>query len=104
FTRIFQWIGRAIGLVVSAVFRPFRWAGGWYAGRGFVLKGILGALVIVVVCLYGYFFYVTQWWNNFDPDYPAALSAQKDPTAAGSPLDGSAADSQQNPTSCKPSA
>lgn len=104
FTRIFQWIGRGIGLVVSAIVWPFRWAGGWYVGRGFVLKGALGALAVVIVCLYGYFFYVTQWWTNFDPDYPAAISAQKDLTAAGSPLDGSAADSQQNPTSCKPSA
>jgi len=102
-TRVFQWIGRGIGLAVGIVLWPFLWIGRWYGGRGFVLKGILGAVVAVLIGLYGYFFYVTQWWTGFNPDYPAALAAQKDATAAGSPVD-AAAGAQQTPAACKPSA
>ncbi len=100
-TRIFQWVGRGIGLAVGIVLWPFLWVSRWYSGRGFILKGVLGAVVVVLVGLYAYFFYVTQWWTNFNPDYPAALSAQKEPTAAGNPV---STDTQQTPTSCKPSA
>jgi len=106
-TRIFQWIGRGIGFVVGILLWPFLWASRWYTGRGFVLKAGLGTILVVLVGLYGYFFYVTQWWTNFNPDYPAAFSAQKGATAAGSPVDAAAterATPQQAPSSCKPSA
>ena len=64
FTRIFQWIGRGIGFVVGLIARPFMWLGRWYVERGWILKSMLGAIVLVVIGLYANFFYVTQLWNG----------------------------------------
>jgi hypothetical protein len=83
FTRIFHWIGRGIGLVIGVLLWPFLWAGRWYTQRGLVLKGVLGLIVLGIIGLYGYFFYVTQWWNNFNPDYPTLTAASANPQAAG---------------------
>ncbi|WP_378949348.1 DUF2333 family protein [Mesorhizobium sp. ANAO-SY3R2] len=91
FTRIFQLIGRGIGFVIGLVLWPFMWLGRWYLQRGWILKSILGAIVAVVVGLYAYFFYVTQFWSDFDPDYPARIvaaskTAQAANTLAGDPI------------------
>ena len=75
FTRIFQAIGRAIGLAVSFVLAPFRWLGLWYARRGGILKAVFGAALLILVALYLYFFWNTQRWTGFDPDYAARYSA-----------------------------
>ncbi len=83
FTRIFHWIGRGIGLVIGVLLWPFLWVGRWYTQRGLVLKGVLGLIVLGIIGLYGYFFYVTQWWNNFNPDYPTLTAASANPQAAG---------------------
>lgn len=69
FTRLFQAIERGIGYAVGIVLLPFLWLGRWYRERGWILRVLLGALLIVLVGLYAYFFWVTQVWNNFDPDY-----------------------------------
>ncbi|MER9408128.1 DUF2333 domain-containing protein, partial [Mesorhizobium caraganae] len=69
FTRIFQWIGRGIGLVIGAILWPFMWAGRWYTQRGWILKAVVGLALLVLVGLYANFFYATQWWNKFDPNY-----------------------------------
>ncbi len=108
FTRVFQLIGRGIGFVVGILLWPFMWAGRWYRQRGWILKAVVGAALLVVVAMYGYFVYVTQWWTDFDPDYPAAISASASPAAAGDPMTpnaaGAAATTAQAPQSCKPSA
>ncbi|WP_192258809.1 DUF2333 family protein [Mesorhizobium caraganae] len=69
FTRIFQWIGRGIGLVIGAILWPFIWAGRWYTQRGWILKAVVGLALLVLIGLYANFFYATQWWNKFDPNY-----------------------------------
>ncbi|ESY13691.1 DUF2333 family protein [Mesorhizobium sp. C386A] len=69
FTRIFQWIGRGIGLVIGAILWPFLWAGRWYTQRGWILKAVVGLALLVLIGLYANFFYATQWWNKFDPNY-----------------------------------
>jgi hypothetical protein len=69
FTRIFQAIGRAIGTAVGFTARPFLGAGRWYAQRGVILKAVLGAIALLIAGLYGYFFWTTQRWIGFDPDY-----------------------------------
>jgi hypothetical protein len=102
-TRIFQWIGRGIGLLIGVILWPFLWAGRWYTQRGWILKAVLGAALLVLVGLYANFFYATQWWNNFDPNYPAALSQQKSASLAGSPVAGDAATTTA-PQTCQPSA
>ena len=104
FTRLFQWIGRGLGYLIGVVMWPFLWAARWYWGRGWMLKGGVGAVILVVVALYGYFFYVTQFWTNFNPDYPAALAQTREATAAGDPVDTAKSVSGQPAQSCKPSA
>jgi hypothetical protein len=69
FTRLFQWIGRGIGFAIGIVLWPFMWAGRWYTQRGWILKAVIGVILAGLVGLYAYFFYATQFWNNFDPNY-----------------------------------
>ncbi len=38
-----------------------------------MLKAVLGAFLLGLVLLYGYFFWTTQRWTNFNPDYVKAL-------------------------------
>jgi hypothetical protein len=83
FTRSFEAIGRGFGLVVSFVMSPFRWLGGWYGRRGGILKGVLGACLLVLVGLYLYFFWSTQRWTNFNTDYAAGYTTPAEPVATG---------------------
>ena len=87
FTRVFQWIGRGIGLVVGVILWPFLWAGRWYTQRGWILKSILGLALAVLVCLYAYFFWTTQRWTNFNPDYVVAYDLEKRAASAGEALE-----------------
>ena len=75
FTRVFQWIGRGIGFLIGIILWPFMWAGRWYTQRGWILKSVLGLILAAIVLGYAYFFYVTQFWKDFDPDYPSAVVA-----------------------------
>ena len=87
FIRVFQWIGRGVGLLIGVILWPFMWAGRWYMTKGWILKGIIGVLLAAIVVLYGYFIWQTQIWHAFDPDYPTArgdMAAGK--TLAGEPV------------------
>ena len=75
FTRLFQMMGKGIGFLVGVILWPFMWVGRWLGERGWILKGVVGLILAVFVGTYGYFFYVTQFWTNFDPDYPSHVSA-----------------------------
>lgn len=86
FVRVFEWVGRGIGWIVAALLWPFAALGRWYVRRGLVLRGIVGVLILVVVGLYGYFFYVTQFWTGFDPDYPTRRAVVAGNTVAGAPI------------------
>jgi hypothetical protein len=101
FARMFQLLGKGIGLVVGVLAWPFLWLGRWYRRRGWILRAVVGAVLLGIVGLYGYFFYVTQFWNDFDPDYPTALVDARGTGAAGEPAQAAAGDAAQ---SCKPSA
>jgi hypothetical protein len=104
-TRIFQWIGRGIGFLVGVILWPFLWAGRWYTQRGWILKAVVGAALLVLIGLYANFFYATQWWNNFDPNYPSAQIQQQDTALAGAPVTSTTGtDTTAAPASCKPSA
>lgn len=83
FTRVFQWIGRGIGIVVGVILWPFLWAGRWYVQKGWILKGIVGAVVAIFIGLYAYLFYTTQWWTGFNPDYVQAYNLTKRGVSAG---------------------
>lgn len=77
FTRIFRAIGRGIGRIVAWIFRPFAAAGGWYARRGWLIKGPIAIGLLILVVLYGYFVWNTQHWAGFDPNYVAAYDFSK---------------------------
>ena len=107
FARIFQSIGRGIGYAVGVVLWPFVWLGRWYRERGGILKAVLGALLLGLVLLYGYFFWTAQRWTNFNPDYVKTLDlAGKDTGsgAQGTPPAGIIGASEQAATATQPGA
>lgn len=74
FTWVFQMIGRGVGFVIGIILWPFMWAGRWYVRRGWILKAILGVILLGIVVLYARFFWATQFWTNFNPDYADAYT------------------------------
>ena len=83
FTRVFQWIGRGIGLVIGVLLWPFLWAGRWYTQRGWILKTVLGLAIAGLMVLYGIFFWNTQNWAGFNPDYVEAYDLENRNVSAG---------------------
>ncbi|WP_457299603.1 DUF2333 family protein [Phyllobacterium sp. P5_D12] len=86
FSRIFYYIGRGIGFVIGILLWPFMWLGSWYGQRGIILKAVLGLAVLVWLGLYGYFFYNTQVWKNFNPDYIVAYNFKSLTVPVGEPV------------------
>lgn len=91
FSRIFYYIGRGIGFLVGIILWPFLWLGSWYGQRGIVLKAVLGVVALVWLGLYGYFFYNTQAWTNFNPDYISVYDFKNRNVPAGEPVAAQAA-------------
>jgi len=99
FQRIGQAVGRGIGLLVAWLIWPFMAAHGWYGRRHWMVKGPILAVLALLIGFYGYFFWQTQIWSGFNPNFvdsyrwserttpagqelPAAASAQGSATAA----------------------
>ncbi|MDI6027215.1 DUF2333 family protein [Corticibacterium sp. UT-5YL-CI-8] len=109
FTRVFQWIGRGIGLLIGVLLWPFLWLGRWYMSSGWILKAVAGVVIVGIVASYAYFFYVTQFWTNFDPDYPnqieaTSTTAQATDAVAGDQLPATAAAPATGATPATPAA
>ncbi len=83
FTRIFQAIGRFVGMVVAGIMWPFVAFARWYRERSWILKGPIGIGLVVLAGLYVYFLYNTLIWNNFDTNYPAAYNLKERNLSAG---------------------
>ena len=83
FTWIFQMIGKGIGIVIAWLLWPFLLAAAWYRKRGMILKAVVGALLLGLVALYGYFFWQSTVWTNFDPNYATAYSRGAQSASAG---------------------
>jgi len=83
FTRVFQAIGRGIGLLISWLLWPFVAASAWYARRGWLIKGPIGIGLVVLVGLYGYFIWNTQVWTGFDTNYVASYNLAGRNVSAG---------------------
>ncbi len=91
FTWIFQLIGKGIGIVIAWILWPFLLAAQWYRRRGIILKAIVGVLLLALVGLYGYFFWQSQAWTNFDPGYASAYSREGQSASAGEAIISAAA-------------
>ena len=84
-----QAIGRGLRAAADAVLWPFRRLGGWFEGRGGMAKAVIGVVLLLLVLLYGYFFWTTQRWTNFNPSYAEAYQQPAEATAqSGSPSGG----------------
>ncbi|MEM9107733.1 MAG: DUF2333 family protein [Pseudomonadota bacterium] len=82
FERIFTLIGHGIGVVIAWILWPFMAATRWYRSKGFILKTVVGGLVLVVVVLYAIFIWRTLWIRDFDPDYIVAYNLEEQGTRA----------------------
>ncbi|MFP5076775.1 DUF2333 family protein [Rhizobium sp. YIM 134829] len=86
FQSIRQGISRLGGWLSAALLRPFRAGPGISSRRGLLIKAPLLAFVLLFIGLYGYFFWQTQAWTNFDPDYPGHYNFAARKLDAGLPV------------------
>ncbi|MBN7805899.1 DUF2333 family protein [Agrobacterium rosae] len=98
FKRIFAALGRGASLVIAWLFWPFRAGHGWYKNRDGFIKVPIAAVLVLFVGLYGYFFWQTQVWTNFNPDYVNDYKFSERTLGAGQELPAPA------PTAVAPSA
>lgn len=94
----FAAIGRGIGLGVAALLWPFVAMSRWYTGRGWILRGVVGAIAFVWLASYLWFFWQSQRWTAFDPDYVAAYDFSRRTVPPGTAIAGA------SPAACQTSA
>ena len=100
FTRIFEAIGRGLGRFVAVLLWPFVALSRWYTRRGWMLRGILGALVAALFAFYFHFAWQTQAWTSFNPDYVNAYKLDDEAAKAEAAAAASAKATTQ-PVACK---
>lgn len=69
FRRFLASLSRVLGLIFARLAWPFMAARGWYGQRNWTIRGTIIAVLAIVFGFYGYFFYQTQVWTDFDPDF-----------------------------------
>lgn len=69
FRSLLAGIRRGFGLAFAAIVWPFLAAHGWYKDRGFIIKAVVAAILVVFIGFNAVFFWQTQRWNGFDPDF-----------------------------------
>ncbi|MGN6583138.1 MAG: DUF2333 family protein, partial [Rhizobiaceae bacterium] len=74
------WIARRL---FAAVAWPFRRWGGAKTKRGWAVRGGVLIAVLLLIALYANFFWQTQTWTNFNPDYVAAYKLHDRQVTAG---------------------
>ncbi len=88
FTRIFQAIGRGFGMAVAGIMWPFVAFGRWYRARGWLIRGPVGIVLLILAGLYGYFLYHAVVWTNFNTAYPTTYNLTGRNLSAGEPVPG----------------
>lgn len=86
FRSLLAGIRRCFGLAFAAVVWPFLAVHGWYRDRGLVIKASLVAFLLIFFGFNALFFWQTQRWNGFDPDYPSQYNLQSRTLIAGQEL------------------
>ena len=85
-TKIFAWIGRGIGTIIAWLCWPFIAFSQWYKKRGWILRSIVGAIVLFIVVSYGVFMWNALYTRGYDLNYTAALNLADRKVSAGEQL------------------
>ncbi|SMD03526.1 DUF2333 family protein [Rhizobium sp. RU36D] len=96
FERVFRAIGRGLGMAVAWLVWPFMAAHGWYQRRNWLIKAPILVVLLVIIGFYGQFFWRTQFWYHFDPEFVQAYKFSERTTPAGQPV-------AATPGKCQPS-
>ncbi|MBY3512922.1 DUF2333 family protein [Rhizobium laguerreae] len=83
FRLIGQTIGRWARLFSAWAFWPFLAAHGWYQRRSWMIRLPVIAFVALLAVLYGYFFWQTQVWSNFNTAFVDQYRLSERKVAAG---------------------
>ncbi len=83
FRLIGQMIGRWARLFAAWAFWPILAAHGWYQRRSWMIRLPVIAFVALLVVLYGYFFWQTQVWSNFNTAFVDQYRLSERKVAAG---------------------
>ena len=97
FERIFNAIGRGIGVVISMLLWPFVAVGRWYRGRNWIIRVPILLILLVLLVGYGHFIWVAERWVNWNPDYPDSYDMDGRTVTVGEPVNAS------DPNTCAPS-
>lgn len=88
FVKIFEYIGRGIGIVIAAIIWPFKAFNAWLRGKGWFIKIPVFLILLGLVLGYFYLFYITQFWGNTDPKYVETYNFEQSYKGAGEQIDG----------------
>lgn len=83
FIAVLRLFGRGIAKMAGWVIWPFAALGRWLGNRGWILRGSVAGILLLFVGLYAYFFWQTQVWTGFNPDYVQAYNLGGRDTSAG---------------------
>ncbi|MBY5866156.1 DUF2333 family protein [Rhizobium leguminosarum] len=104
FRLIGQTIGRWARLFSAWAFWPFLAAHGWYQRRSWMIRLPVIAFVALLVVLYGYFFWQTQVWSNFNTAFVDQYRLSERKVAAGQEVPVAEGANTTAPKACQRSA
>ncbi|MGO7042885.1 DUF2333 family protein [Rhizobium acaciae] len=104
FRLIGQTIGRWARLFSAWAFWPFLAAHGWYQRRSWMIRLPVIAAVVLLVGLYGYFFWQTQVWSNFNTAFVDQYRLSERKVAAGQEVPIAEGANAKAPKTCQRSA
>ena len=83
FTKIFEWLGHGIGLIIAWLLFPFVWIGNLYKRTHGILKVVFGVLLLCIILPYLWFFWNVAWIRNYDVNYTDKIQFEQFTTSAG---------------------
>ncbi|MBY5899034.1 DUF2333 family protein [Rhizobium leguminosarum] len=104
FRLIGQMMGRWARLFSAWAFWPFLAAHGWYQRRSWMIRLPVIAFVALLVALYGYFFWETQVWSNFNTAFVDQYRLSERKVAAGQEVPVAEGANTTAPKTCQRSA
>ena len=83
FSSVFQMIGTAIGKVILIILSPFIWVRNLYRSSGYILKGLIAALLLCIIIPYAWFIWNVLWIRNYDINYTSKFDFKQIEVQAG---------------------